>query len=144
MCIRYHKQRCFLLYNVNMLSNNIWRVLDDQILEPYWFFALTKRNLIKLIETSFISVNFFIVVPCSCIVAICSCSPRRVSRKLYVDCVWDGSLYAAVTRTLCIENLLLRARFVVTPAPGIKLCAIAAFRLFHSHAQVLTFTDSTR
>ena len=32
----------------------------------------------------------------------------------------------------------------MTPAPGIKLCAIAAYRLFHSHAQALTFTDSTR
>ena len=38
---------------------------------------------------------------------------------------------------LCVENLLLRARFVVTLAPGIKLCVIAAYRLFHSHAQVL-------
>ena len=36
------------------------------------------------------------------------------------------------------------ARFVMTPAPGIKLFAIAAYRLFHSHAQVLTFTDSAR
>ena len=32
----------------------------------------------------------------------------------------------------------------MTPAPGIKLCATAAYSLFHSHAQVLTFTDSTR
>ena len=38
----------------------------------------------------------------------------------------------------------LRVRFVMTPAPGIKLCAIAAYRLFHSRAQLLTFTDSTR
>ena len=61
-----------------------------------------------------------------------------------MDYVWDGMLHAAVTWTLYIENLLLRARFVMTPAPGIKICAIAAYRLFHSHAQVLTFTDSTR
>ena len=61
-----------------------------------------------------------------------SCSPRRVSRKL--DCVWDGVLHAAVTRTFYIADL---------PAPGIKLCTNAGYRLLHSHAQVLTFTDLT-
>ena len=70
-----------------------------------------------------------------------SCSPRRVSRKLWI--VYE-TMHAAVTQTLCVENLLLRARFVMTPAPGIKLCAIAAYHLFHSHAQVLTFTDLMR
>ena len=48
-------------------------------------------------------------------------------------------MHAAVTRTLCIKNLLFCARFGMMPAPGIKLCAIAADHLFHSHAQVLTF-----
>ena len=66
------------------------------------------------------------------------------SQQKTVDCVWDGILHAAVMRTLCIQNLLLRARFIMTTAPGIKLCAITAYRLFHSHAQVLTFSDSTR
>ena len=42
----------------------------------------------------------------------------------------------------CMQQLC--ARFVMTPVPGIKLCTIAAYRLFHSHAQVLTFTDSRR
>ena len=50
---------------------------------------------------------------------------------------------------LCSSNmsvthsaLALRARIVLTPAPSIKLCAIARYRLFHSHAQVVSFTDS--
>ena len=37
---------------------------------------------------------------------------------------------------LYITNLLLCACFVM-PAPGIKLCTIAGYRLFHSRAQVL-------
>ena len=74
-----------------------------------------------------------------------SCSPRWVIRKLWtvyetVSCI----LHAAVTQMLCIETLLLRARFVMMTVPGIKLCAIAAYHLFHSHAQVLTFIDSTK
>ena len=52
-----------------------------------------------------------------------------------VDYVWDGVLHAAVTRTLYIAHLLLRGRFIVTPAQSIKLCAVASYRLFHSHAQ---------
>ena len=49
---------------------------------------------------------------------------------------------------LCSGNMgvthsaLLRARIVLTPAPSIKLCAIASYRLFHSHALVVSFTDS--
>ena len=46
-----------------------------------------------------------------------SCSPCWTQWKT-VDCVWDGILHAAVTRTLCIENLLLRACFVMTPCIG--------------------------
>ena len=33
-------------------------------------------------------------------------------------------------------------RIVLTPAPSIKLRAIASYRLLHSHAQVVSFTDS--
>ena len=72
------------------------------------------------------------------------CSPRRVSRKLW-------NVYETVS---CMQQLreryasrtcyYARASFNMTPVPGIKLYAIAAYRLFHSHAQVLTFTDSTR
>ena len=49
-----------------------------------------------------------------------------------------------ISTVLLLLLLLLRVRFVMTPVQGIKLCAIAAYRLFHSHAQVLTFTDSTK
>ena len=72
-----------------------------------------------------------------------SCSPCWVSRKL-LTCVWDGVLYAADTRTLCIVHLLLHAWFVMTPAPSITLCAIASYSLLHSDAQVTFLTDSTR
>ena len=54
-----------------------------------------------------------------------------------VDCVWDGVLHESVMRMLCIAiaNLLLPTRLVMTPAPSIKLCAIAG--ILHSHAQVI-------
>ena len=54
-----------------------------------------------------------------------------------MNCVWDGVLHVAITHMLCIVHLLLRARFVMTPASSIKLCAIWSYRLFHSHAQVI-------
>ena len=45
-----------------------------------------------------------------------------------VESVENGGLWKrrclAVTRTLRIAHLLLRARFVMTPAPRIKLCVI--------------------
>ena len=46
--------------------------------------------------------------------------------------------YAAVTWALHIAHLLLCVRIVLTPAPSIKSCAIASYRLFHSHAQVVS------
>ena len=45
---------------------------------------------------------------------------------------------------ICIGHLLLHVRFILTAAPCIKLCAIASYYLFHFHAQVITFTNSTR
>ena len=71
------------------------------------------------------------------------CTPVHLVESVEtVNCVWDGIFYAAATRALCIAHLLLRARFVMTPAPSIKSCAIASCRLFHSHTQVASFTDS--
>ena len=60
--------------------------------------------------------------------------------------VWNpayasGVFYAAVTWALRIGHLLLRVQIVLTPVPSIKLCATASYRLFHSHAQVVSFTD---
>ena len=60
-----------------------------------------------------------------------------------MDCLWDGVLHAAVMLRLRIVNLLMCARFVKMPALGIKLCAFTDYSLFHSHAQVLTFNDTT-
>ena len=67
-----------------------------------------------------------------------SCSPRRVSRKLCT--VYETMSFMQQLRIA--HNLLLRARIIRTPAPSIKLCTIASYRLFHSHAQVISFTDS--
>ena len=49
---------------------------------------------------------------------------------------------------LCSSNMsvthsaLLREQIILTPAPSIRLCAIASYCLFHSHAQIVSFTDS--
>ena len=64
------------------------------------------------------------------------CSLWR-GRKLWTVRVWDGALHAAVSRSFSIAHLLFHACPVMTPASSIKLCAIASYRLFHSHAQVL-------
>ena len=62
-----------------------------------------------------------------------SFSPYRGSRKL-------GTVFDTVScmQQLRIEHMLSCARFVVTPAPSIKICAIASYYLFHSHAQVVS------
>ena len=52
-------------------------------------------------------------------------------------CTWGSVLHESVMPMSCIANLLLRARFVMMPAPSIKLWAIAGYRLLHSHAQVI-------
>ena len=55
------------------------------------------------------------------------------------------SLYFIVFANILIKLMRKIVKTCQTmPAPRIKLCAIAAYHLFHSHAQVLTFTDSTR
>ena len=71
-----------------------------------------------------------------------SCSPCRVSRKLWTTCMsrcLACSCYANVIH--CALSFTRALRY--SPA-NIKICTIAGYCLFHSHAQVLTFTDSTR
>ena len=63
-----------------------------------------------------------------------SCSPRRASRKLF-------TVYKTVS---CMQQLPKRYASRTCYYAHALLCAIAAYRLFHSHAQVLTFTDPTR
>ena len=66
---------------------------------------------------------------------------RRVSSKLWTvyEMVCTG-LHVTVTQTLYIRHLLLLSRF---GAPSIKLCTIAYYCFFHSHAQIVNFTDTT-
>ena len=45
-------------------------------------------------------------------------------------------LHAAVTHTLCIARLLLRAGFIMMPAPSIKLCKMQV-TVSPTHAQVM-------
>ena len=59
------------------------------------------------------------------VLSLNSCSPCRVSRKL-------RTVYKTMS---CMKQL--RACFVMMPVPSIKLCAIASYRLFHSHAQII-------
>ena len=55
-----------------------------------------------------------------------------------------GSLVSPLYICGSNANLLLRTRFAMMPASDINLYTIAGYHLFHSHARVLTFTDSTR
>ena len=50
-------------------------------------------------------------------------------------------LLCSSSMSVSIAHLLL-TQIVLTPAQSIKLCAIASYCLFHSHAQVVSFTDS--
>ena len=43
---------------------------------------------------------------------------------------------------VCTAHLLVCGRFVMKPAPSIKLCIIASYHLFHSHIQVAFLTNS--
>ena len=86
----------------------------------------------RLFSISFVGHQKKIVFNLLAVLLITSSSQQKT-----MHCVWDGVFYAAVTWALRITHLLLRTRIVLTPTPRIKLCAIASYRLFHSHAQVV-------
>ena len=68
--------------------------------------------------------------------SVYSCSPRWVSRKLWTVYETVSCMQQLRERYASRTCYYARASLVMTPAPGIELCAIAAYRLFHSHAQV--------
>ena len=51
-------------------------------------------------------------------------------------------LLCSSNMSVTTAHLLLCARIVLKTAPSIKFCAIASYCLFHSRAQVVSFTDS--